>query len=459
MSSKSRTSVRRRIAPSLACAALALAAGAPALGQSLSLPATVDAALAKSPETQAAAARSRAAEAARDQVARSWAPQVSASGTAGYQRIENSRRIALGLAGINEYPLFAGVNLNQHLLDFGRRGADLSSRRALVEASYFNAQSVGQIAMLGAAQAYLDLLLSTRSAAVTADNLAFHERLAADMAQGVAKGALSISERQQADERLQSARAAQVDVNLQLEQARARFAAITGIVPPASLSPDALALPAAAGPLLPAALEAFVAQVRTDNPRLREARQNLRAAEANVRRARAEYLPQVDLAASARTGKDFDGFLGHTNDYQALATLRVPLFDGGVTAARVREFQAKADEMRSTLAAAERDSELQARMYWQRREALRARLEVEEGRSRVAADVLDSYKNQFTIGRRSLLDVLDAQASLYNARVTAETARISAILAELSLLASVDQIDDYLGLRQAAPGAAVYGPR
>jgi hypothetical protein len=42
---------------------------------------------------------------------------------------------------------------------------------------------------------------------------------------------------------------------------------------------------------------------------------------------------------------------------------------------------------------------------------------------RVADDLLLSYREQFNIGRRSLLDVLDAQNTRYNVQAQAETAR------------------------------------
>lgn len=111
------------------------------------------------------------------------------------------------------------------------------------------------------------------------------------------------------------------------------------------------------------------------------------------------------------------------------------------------------------LEAAQRDSELQARVVWNRRESLRLRADVARQRARVAADLLDSYQAQFAIGRRSLLDLLEAGAAAYNAQVDAESAQTGALTAEYALLAAANRLDEALGVQQPAPGAASYGPR
>ena len=48
-----------------------------------------------------------------------------------------------------------------------------------------------------------------------------------------------------------------------------------------------------------------------------------------------------------------------------------------------------------------------------------------ETQGRVSDDLLLSYREQFNVGRRSLLDVLDAQNTRYNVQAQAETARLA----------------------------------
>ena len=70
----------------------------------------------------------------------------------------------------------------------------------------------------------------------------------------------------------------------------------------------------------------------------------------------------------------------------------------------------------------------------------------------VSDDLLISYRQQFNVGRRSLLDVLDAQNTRYNVQVRTETARFSEMFAEFQVLAATNQLLEALNL--SAPDAA-----
>src|SRR3546814_19222918 len=71
---------------------------------------------------------------------------------------------------------------------------------------------------------------------------------------------------------------------------------------------------------------------------------------------------------------------------------------------------------------------------------------------RVADGLLVSYREQFNVGRRSLLDVLDSQNTRFNTQVRTETARFSEIFAQYQILAATNTLLDTLGL--AAPSEA-----
>ncbi|MFN3511209.1 MAG: TolC family protein, partial [Tsuneonella troitsensis] len=70
--------------------------------------------------------------------------------------------------------------------------------------------------------------------------------------------------------------------------------------------------------------------------------------------------------------------------------------------------------------------------------------------SQVSDDLLLSYRSQFNVGRRSLLDVLDAQNTRYNTQVRLETSRFSQLFAQYQTLAATNNLLDALSI---APGA------
>jgi outer membrane protein, adhesin transport system len=60
--------------------------------------------------------------------------------------------------------------------------------------------------------------------------------------------------------------------------------------------------------------------------------------------------------------------------------------------------------------------------------------------SKVSDDLLLSYREQFNVGRRSLLDVLDAQNTRYNVQVRLETAKFAEQFAEYQVLAATNKL-------------------
>ena len=75
---------------------------------------------------------------------------------------------------------------------------------------------------------------------------------------------------------------------------------------------------------------------------------------------------------------------------------------------------------------------------------------------RVADDLLLSYREQFNVGRRSLLDVLDAQNTRFNVQAQAETARMAKLYAQYRVLAASNRLIEALGVQM--PAEAVVQP-
>ena len=93
-----------------------------------------------------------------------------------------------------------------------------------------------------------------------------------------------------------------------------------------------------------------------------------------------------------------------------------------------------------------RRAEEDARSAWSRL-TNQSRLATElETQGRVTDDLLLSYREQFNVGRRSLLDVLDAQNTRYNVQAQVETARLAKLYAQYRLLASTNRLIEALGV-------------
>ena len=63
--------------------------------------------------------------------------------------------------------------------------------------------------------------------------------------------------------------------------------------------------------------------------------------------------------------------------------------------------------------------------------------------------MLLSYREQFNVGRRSLLDVLDAQNTRANVQAQPETARLAKVFAQFRQLAATNRLIESLGVSMA----------
>lgn len=440
----------RRVASGLVVASML---AGPALADPLSLDQALRRGLERSPEVGQAQARVGAAEAVRDQVTRSWFPTIELDGAAGLRHLENDARVNLGISSLDEKPLYATIGVSQPVWDFGRRTNEARAQTAKLASAGHEEQGTGEVAAYNIARSYLQLLVQQRIVQAADTNFAFHLALAADVGEGVDKGAMSISERQQAQERVEGAKISLTQAKTDLATAAAELAALVGL-------PDIdVSTPSDPASALPPSLDAAMAEAASNDPRLLAIGDRLDAARWTAKRARAEYLPTVGLQGKASRGKDFEGYRGTTSDYQMLLALRWRLFDGGVTAARVREADRNTDEARFALAQAGRDSELQVRKGWLGLQNWRARLANQQARLDAADAVRETYRAQFGIGRRSLLDLLDAQNAAYNATVEIEVARGGTLLAEYGLLAQLGRLRAHFGIAQTTVDPRLYGPK
>ena len=407
----------------------------------------VQSALTTNPEIRQAVANKAATQEERVQGQGLWYPRISVEGSAGVRSLRNPTRRSIGLADQTLWPIEGDLIVQQLLYDSGGREAEIRRQASRTDAAAARVEERSEFVALNVSRTYIDYLLQQRLVAIAQDNVTFHERLAADLREGVSKGSISIADQQQAEERLQSARTRVTEAREDLDTAAITFRTLTGV------PIDSVAMPPDVSQCMPATLEDAEALARGNNPRVQEAIADLNTAREEVRAAKADIGPKFTLEGRARAGHDIDGFAGRTTDLQALGVLRWTLYNGGIKEANVREQQNRADEVHGRLFQVTRQAEEDTRTAWSRlvnQTALTSELETQ---AKISDDVLLSYREQFNIGRRSLLDVLDAQNTRYNVQQQTETARLAKLYAQYRVLAAANKLIECLGVQM--PAAAV----
>lgn len=403
------------------------------------------------PEINQAIMNKEAIEFERKQAQGLYAPRVNIEASAGVRRLENNTRRTLNIADQELYPIEGQVNAEWTVVDFGRRRGELTRQASRVDGAALRVLERSEFIGLQIARQYLDILLQQRIVAASQDNVTFHRNLVNDLGQGVTQGSISIADQQQAQERMQAAVVRQVEAEEALENAKITLRTLTG------LDIHEVNLPPSLRNAMPPTINETVGLARTHNPRVKEAGADVDAATALVNKHRGDLYPTIGLDGRARAGDDIDGFRGSTNDLQARVVMRWNIFDGGINRAKLQEMVRRASEARFRLHEVSRAAEEDARRAWNSwttQGKLTNELSTE---AQVSDDLLLSYRSQFNVGRRSLLDVLDAQNTRYNVQVRLETARFSQQFAEYQVLAATNQFLTAIGA--VAPPAATSNER
>src|SRR4029079_833492 len=85
---------------------------------------------------------------------------------------------------------------------------------------------------------------------------------------------------------------------------------------------------------------------------------------------------------------------------------------------------------------------------WAAMQSARDRIAPLEAHARATEQVLQAYRSQFELGRRTLLDLVNAENELFQARSNLQTGRTSAQIAEYRVLAAVGGLVRALGLTE-----------
>ena len=132
-------------------------------------------------------------------------------------------------------------------------------------------------------------------------------------------------------------------------------------------------------------------------------------------------------------------------DVAAQLVLRYNLYGGGGDTARKREAAIRIMEARHREAEIRRLVELATRSSFFGLETARDRLPQFQERAAAAEEVVSAYLQQFALGQRTLLDLLDVQVELFQSQVDLVNGEFNVLASEYDVLARAGTLLDSLG--------------
>jgi len=378
------------------------------IGEVLSLRDAVATGVWTNPEYGAVANNRRATDAELRQARGLYLPSVDLRADTGYEYTDDvSTRAGAGDDTESLYRYESGLTLTQLLFDGHDSFYENRRQEARVESASHRVREVTEFVGLDVVQAYLDVYRQRELEDIAQQNVAEHVRILDQITDSSDAGRTTQADVEQARSRLANARATAAITEQDLKFAEANFIREVGRKPPA------LGTPLVPYDSLLMNVEEEVTHALVKSPTLDIFETDIDVADAEYKGAKSSYYPQLDMQLNARNGEDLGGVEGRDTSASALVVMNWNLYRGGIDTARVKELVQRKATVKEQRADAARGIENDVRQTWARMMAARTRATQFDAQIDASQEVVDAYKDQFDLNRRTLLDVLDAQNELF----------------------------------------------
>ncbi len=339
------------------------------------------------------------------------------------------------------------ATVRQLLFDGFATDSEVERQQARVGSAAQRVDSA-QTTALNAVLAYLEVLRSQSLVEIAEDNAKAHAQSFADVKRLADAGRGNVGDVRQTEARLASARASLVRTQGRLADTEANYIRVVG-EPPSNL-----VRPVFSDSALPKTRGGAVELAVKNNPAIAVAQADIDTAKAELKATDAPFMPRLDLELGTQQNNNIDGVVGREQDFTALVVLRYNLYAGGADTARRKEFVERLAASRDQLDRAKRRIAEQTRLAWNGMKTAEGRAARVGEEVTAQEGVVDAYRQQFLIGQRDLLDLLDSQNELFISRGNLTTEETTALFGAYQVTASMGALLGTLGVKKPKEGIA-----
>ncbi|MBF8720862.1 TolC family outer membrane protein [Pseudomonas guariconensis] len=304
----------------------------------------------------------------------------------------------------------SAVRLRQMVFDGFATSSEVGRQQATVNARAYSLMGTSERTALTVAQVYLDVLARREMVRLAEDNLRNHERILDQIQLRTSRGVGRMADLDQAEARLAQARNNLITEQTNLADANTNYLSVVGQMP------DELSKPAPFIDLLPANLEEARLQMIESSPVLRSAESDIAAAEKQYEAAKSSFYPRFDAELGRTADNNLDGAHGHNNEWQAMLRMNFNLYAGGSNKADLQSKSYLANQALDIRNNALRQLNEELGLAWNALDNANAQLPIARQYVDHSNRVRSAYQQQFSLGERTLLDLLDSENETFTAQ-------------------------------------------
>ena len=346
-----------------------------------------------------------------------FGPRVDVTGQAGGSVLSDSSTRSQDLDKQMWGKVGYSAQLVQPIWDGFATRSRVRNAKSTLESQKYRVFDTATSLSLDAIIAHIDLLRRRKIYELSEENVAHHKGLVSQAQDRASLGADTAADVTQAQSRLQRAYSNLSEAKSALLVAEETYARLTGLPSASRLQP--ISMP----PQLYSATQAVIDQAKKSNPKLAAYLQDIRASRALREESDAAFSPSLNLEA----GPNYTNMGGSSNrwvySFDVMGVVRWNIFNSGADLAERRAASARMRQSRQIMYNFMDDLKLDVESTWINYQAAQEQYKHYSKAIEYNKYTRAAYLEQFQIGKRSILDVLDTESELYNSATQAETAR------------------------------------
>jgi len=337
-----------------------------------------------------------------------------------------------------------GISIKQVLFDGMFTSNEVDRTKFEASAEQWTLISTAEDLALQVTKAYLNYIKTEQLIQLAEKNIESHQAIYSQIKERTDSGLGNIADLSQVTGRLARAQSNMISARNNHLDARDQFIRLTNI------TPKDLVLPIPDADMLPKNKDDGLNIATKRHPVIKSAQEDVKAAHSFKSAVKSNYYPKLSLELGANADNDLSGESGfnqfgadvggHRNDATAMLRLRYNLFSGGKDVASERSAAYKVSEAQEINVSAHRQVTEGFGLAWNAFEMLALQKKYIKQHIITSKDTQVAYKQQFDIGQRNLLDLLDTENELFQARQDYLDADFNELSAKYRLLNATGQL-------------------
>nr|WP_175579457.1 TolC family outer membrane protein [Vibrio hepatarius] len=334
-----------------------------------------------------------------------YLPKIDLDAGIGYENVDLASGIDNSLTRKE-----ATLSLTQLIWDGSSTLNDMDRTAAEAESVRLQLLSDAQDIALEVSKIYLDVVKAAEVLALSEANLAVHKNIHRDIKRRVESGIGSTADLTQVEARLAKANGNLLAAQNNLYDSQTQFMRLVG------QAPQDLVFPRADKNAIPASIDEALKRAFDNHPVIKVAQSDVDSARFQYKQSKGTNLPTFSFEANQTWREDSGGIEGSSDEFSAMLRMRYNLYNGGSDADRSESMVYQLNKAKDLRDRTFRTLEEGLRLSWSALDLTLQQKAFLAEHVDAASSTVIAYNKQYKLGKRTLLDLLNTENELFEAR-------------------------------------------